>query len=117
MGSIDNRSFERFPLSRLAFVQSIETTETYGGVLVNISANGAMIQLTFPMKEVSDNFSKGCIVDVTIDEFPPLRGSVVRATVESIAVTFTLGSEDQTSLMGEIMIAMEHEPGQPSINL
>ncbi|MBT3556997.1 MAG: PilZ domain-containing protein [Rhodospirillales bacterium] len=115
MGSIDNRNFERFPLSRLAFVQSTETMETYGGVLLNISVNGAMVQLTFPMKEVSDSFDKGCVVDVTIDEFPPLKGSVVRATVESIAVTFTMDSENQTSLMSEIMSAMEHEPGQPFI--
>ena len=113
MAGIDNRNFERFPLSRLAFVQNVDSGETYGGVLKNISASGAMVHLTFPMKEVSGNFADGMPVDVTIDEFPPLSGNIVRASVESIAVTFLLDSTNQNDLMGEILGAMDHEPGQP----
>jgi hypothetical protein len=115
MGSIDNRNFERFPLARLAFVQSPASGETYGGVLKNISAGGAMIELTFPMKTVSENFAGGMVVEITIDEFPPVNGNIVRATVDSIAVTFSLDGDHQNDLLSEIMDAMEHEPGQPSI--
>lgn len=115
MGKSDDRNFERFPLARLAFVQSTNTGETYGGVLKNISAAGALIALTFPMETVSDSFSNGRSVDVTIDEFPPINGLVLRAALDSVALSFMLNSDHQNDLMDEIMEAMENEPGQPTI--
>ena len=105
----DNRSFERFPIARLAFAESIESGETCCGVLKNISAGGAMIDLTVPFTRIGHVFTMDMPVDVTIDEFLPLKGKVVRATQNSIGVVFNIDESQQHELMDTILTTMENE--------
>ncbi len=74
--SLNNRVHTRYPLPRLVFAVGKEDGETHGGVLVNISAGGAMIRLTQPMRQVTHQFEPGMTVDVVIDDFPPLDGDI-----------------------------------------
>ncbi|MBT4888749.1 MAG: PilZ domain-containing protein [Rhodospirillales bacterium] len=107
--SEDNRTFERFPIARLAFAESIESGETCCGVLKNISAGGAMIDLTMPFKRLDHVFTQDMPVDVTIDEFDALKGKVVRATQNSIGVLFNIDESQQDELMDKILSTMEKE--------
>lgn len=109
----EHRVHTRYPLSRLAFAVGKSDGESHGGVLVNISTGGAMIDLAAPMRQVSHDFEPGMTVDVIIDEFPPLDGDIVRVTEKSIAVSFFPDTVDQKALMAEIMTAMENEPCAP----
>lgn len=108
-----NREHIRYPLSRLAFAVGKEGGGSHGGVLVNISTGGAMINLIEPMRQVTHDFEPGMTVDVVIDDFPPLDGNIVRAMENSIAVSFFPDTTDQIALMDEIMVAMENEPSAP----
>ncbi len=111
--SENNRQYTRYPLSRLAFATGKGDGETYGGILANISAGGAMINLVMPMRRVSEEFEPGMTVDVTIDDFPPLDGNIIRTTEKSIAVSFFPDTTDQENLMAQIMAAMETESHTP----
>jgi len=103
----NNRAQERYPLSRLAYAVGKENGESHGGVLANISTGGAMINFSTPMRRVSHEFEPGMIVDIIIDDFPPLDGDIVRTTENSIAVSFFPDTMDQKALMTEILSAVE----------
>ncbi len=109
----NNRQHTRYPLSRLAFATGKEDGESHGGVLANISAGGAMINLVMPMRRVTHEFEPGMSVDVTIDDFPPMDGNIIRTTENSIAVSFFPDTTDQEILMAQIMMAMENESHMP----
>ncbi len=105
----DNRRFERFPIARITFAEDSATGDTCCGVLKNISAGGAMIDLSVPLVHSDHIFTMGMPVDVTIDEFEPLKGNVVRVDKEIIGVSFTIDDKGQTDLMGQILTTMEEE--------
>lgn len=107
--TLNNRIFERFPIARIAFAESPETGETCCGVLKNISAGGAMIDLTVPLTHVDHHFEMDMPVDVTIDDFQPLKGKVARATQRTIGVVFNIDEVGQSELMGKILATMEEE--------
>lgn len=111
--SENDRAHIRYPLSRLAFAVGKGDGATHGGVLVNISAGGAMIKLVTPMRRVTNEFEPGMTIDVVIDEFPPLDGDIVRTTENLIAVSFFPDTTDQKVLMEKIMAAMENESTTP----
>jgi len=109
----NQRAHTRYPVSRLVFAVGKSGDESHGGVLINVSTGGAMIELTAPMRRVSHEFEPGMTVDVIIDEFPPLEGDIVRVTEKNIAVSFFPDTVDQKALMTQIMTAMESEPCAP----
>ncbi len=106
----NNRTFERFPIARLTFVSSEDGKEAHGGVLANISGGGAMVELAEPMRTITHHFEAGMPVNVTIDEFPPLKGTVVRTTEAEICVAFTLDNDEQVLLKDEILAVIEAQP-------
>lgn len=109
----NQRAHTRYPLSRLAFAVGKSNGESHGGVLINISTGGAMIELASPMRQITHDFEPGMTVDVIIDDFPALDGDIVRTTEKTIAVSFFPDTVDQKALMEDIMKAMEGEPCAP----
>ncbi len=105
----DNRHFERFPIARIAFAESPDSGDTCCGVLKNISASGAMIDLKVPFMPTDHIFEIGMAVEVNIDEFDPLRGEVVRATPTIIGVKFDHEGDQQDVLLNKILTTMEEE--------
>ena len=100
-----NRSDVRYSLSRLAFAVGKESGESHGGILVDISAGGAMIKLASPMRRVTHEFEPGMTIDVIIDDFPPLEGDIVRTTENTLAISFFPDTTDQKTLMEKILDA------------
>lgn len=113
MTDINSRVHPRYPLPRLAFAVGKEDGESHGGVLINISAGGAMIKLTTPMRRVTHEFEPGMSIDVIIDDFPPLDGDIVRTTESELAISFFPETTDQKNLMDTILNALEEEPCKP----
>jgi len=105
----DKRTFERHNLARLAFANSPCSDESQGGILSNISACGALIDLVFPLRKIPREFMKEKPVHINIDSFPPLTGRVARSTREIVAITFDLDGAQQTSLNEEISQALARD--------
>jgi len=85
----------------------------HGGVLVDISIGGVMIKLVTPIRKVTNEFVPGTIIDVIIDDFPPLDGNIFRTTENLVAVSFFPDTTDQKAPVGEIMAAKDNGSSAP----
>jgi len=103
----DQRRSDRFEIARLAFVRSSRDATTIGGVLGNISQNGAAVRFMVPIDDLATVMPDGLKVDVVIDEFPALTGRVARTAPKRIAVDFDLDSTAQRDLLAHILSVTE----------
>lgn len=114
MSGDDKRIQQRYDVKRLAFVKSATGTMAAGGTLGNVSSSGVLVMLAQPVEDIANTLPNGQLVDVVIDEFPPLSGKVVRTSDESIAVHFTIDSPTQEELLENILDAVGEGDGDSS---
>jgi hypothetical protein len=101
--SIDNRQSPRIEISRLAFAK--EGDKAHGGLLRDVSRNGAFIEFYYPMGRVEHGFKAGDKIELTLDDGPTVMGSAVRIEENGIAVAF---EQDDAHVKGiDAMIAAD----------
>ena len=104
----EGRDRERVDLSKLAFAKKGD--DGHGGLMKDISASGLSIEFVYPLGKVENPFNKGDPVEVEIDEIGSLKGSVVRATSEAIAIKLDIDSKGEEELIALIMAAYNELP-------
>lgn len=99
----EQRDRMRQILKKLAFAKNEKGTR--GGLLRDISAQGAGLDFVNPMGSVQHDFAIKDPIEVIIDGFEPINGQVVRVHEAGISVAFDLDSEDEKALIAKIMAA------------
>ncbi|MEQ8664212.1 MAG: PilZ domain-containing protein [Rhodospirillales bacterium] len=103
MPTTEKRHRERFELARLAFIRSSKDATTVGGVLDNISPDGASVVFHGPNDDLEALLPAGLRIDLVIDDFPALTGEVVRNEPDRVAISFGLESRAQNELLRHIL--------------
>jgi len=101
--TIDQRRFERLDLSRLAFAR--EGDQAHGGVLRDISLEGAFIEFRYPLGRVEHQFKQGDAIELLLDDETLLTGTAIRIETEGIALQFAADNSGQRQVLEALMAA------------
>jgi len=95
---LDQRRHPRLVISKSvrAIAVNVKTT----GMLVDISASGAAIDLDGELDTYPDDETE---IELEIDDISPLAGYVARSFEEGLAVEFDLNQEEEDQLLSEVM--------------
>ncbi len=104
----EQRDRQRLDLARLAFAKRGEYAR--GGLLKNISASGAILEFSYPTGKAEHSFALGNYVEIEIEDFDALKGTVIRVGEIEIAVQFDLQDMDEQDLIIRIMSAANRIP-------
>lgn len=99
----EQRDRLRQVLKKLAFAKNAKGAR--GGLLRDISARGAALHFVNPLGNADHTFDVDEDVEVIIDGFDPLNGRIVRTESSGIFVAFELNSDEERSLIADIMLA------------
>ena len=100
----DHRRRLRVQIGKVAFARG--NGVSVGGVLDDISANGASISFGSPLDDENISFARADAVEIVVDEMTTLTGWVVRSDQNGIAIEFTHDDESEDRLIAEIMESM-----------
>ncbi len=101
--SEEHRRHERIDLTKLAFAK--EGDLAHGGVLRDISVDGAYIDFHYPLGRVEHQFGKGDTVELLLDNEALLTGTAVRIDKTGIALEFTPDDDAQRQTLEALVAA------------
>ncbi|MBT6094126.1 MAG: PilZ domain-containing protein [Rhodospirillaceae bacterium] len=103
--SQEHRRHERIDLSKLAFAK--EGEQAHGGILRDISVDGAYIEFHYPLGRVEHQFGKGDSIELLLDNEALLKGTAVRINDDGIALEFTDDNDSQRQIIEALVAARD----------